>query len=96
VAKHDHRQPLATATGGCHLRLNMTTSGPHFIQTFSPNYSFIGDEAFGLSEHMLRPYSGKYLDVAKKYLTIDYVALDVVLRVHMAYSPISGGYCTVL
>lgn len=31
------------------------------------NYSFIGDDAFGgLSEHMLRPYSGKHLDVAKK------------------------------
>lgn len=24
-------------------------------------YTFIGDEAFGLSEHMLRPYSGKQL-----------------------------------
>jgi hypothetical protein len=66
VAKHDHWQPLATATSGCHLWLNTTTSGPHFIQTFSPNCSFIGDEEFGLSEHMLRPYSGKHLDVAKK------------------------------
>ena len=30
------------------------------------NFSFIGDEAFGLSEHMLRPYSGKHLDFEKK------------------------------
>jgi hypothetical protein len=44
----------------------MRYSGPHFIQTFSPNYSFIGDEAFGPSQHMLRPYSGKHLDVAKQ------------------------------
>jgi hypothetical protein len=30
------------------------------------NYSFVGDEAFGLSEHMLRPYSGKHLDFGKR------------------------------
>lgn len=30
------------------------------------NYCFIGDEAFGLSKHMLRPYSGKQLDYAKR------------------------------
>lgn len=36
-----------------------TTSGPL-------NFSFVGDEAFGLSEHMLRPYSGKHLDFGKR------------------------------
>ncbi|KAJ8933270.1 hypothetical protein NQ314_014098 [Rhamnusium bicolor] len=30
------------------------------------NYSFVGDEAFGLSENMLRPYSGKHLDFGKR------------------------------
>jgi hypothetical protein len=54
------------ATSHRHLWLNTPTSGPYFIRTFSPNYSFIGDEAFGVSEHMLRPYFGKHLDVAKK------------------------------
>jgi hypothetical protein len=36
VAEHDDWQPLATATGGRHLWLNTTTSGRHFIVTFSP------------------------------------------------------------
>lgn len=30
------------------------------------NYSFVGDEAFGLSEHMLRPYAGRHLSLDKK------------------------------
>ncbi|XP_022835118.1 protein ALP1-like isoform X1 [Spodoptera litura] len=30
------------------------------------NYCFVGDEAFGLAEHMLRPYSGKHLNIEKR------------------------------
>lgn len=29
-------------------------------------YVFIGDEAFGLSTHLLRPYSGNHLSIKKK------------------------------
>lgn len=29
-------------------------------------YAFVGDEAFGLSKHMLRPYSGKHLEMKKR------------------------------
>lgn len=29
-------------------------------------YAFVGDEAFGLSTNMLRPYAGKYLPVNKR------------------------------
>lgn len=35
-------------------------------------YVFIGDEAFGLNEHMLRPYSGRQISEKNLCSTIDF------------------------
>lgn len=49
-----------------HQTLHIPPPKPISSTSNSINYSFVGDEAFGLSEHMLRPFSGKHLNFEKK------------------------------
>jgi len=58
-------------------KLNIPESCPITNTNTTVNYVFVGDEAFGLSEHVLRPYGGRNLCKKKNaYLTI-------VCRVHV-------------
>ena len=48
-------------------RKTLNIPSPRQVGNRQPlNYTFVGDEAFGLSENMMRPYAGKYLDLDKK------------------------------
>lgn len=53
-------------------------------------FVLLGDEGFGLSTNLLRPYSGKCLDVKNECLTTGYVEHAGTLNVHSVYSRISG------
>lgn len=46
--------------------LNLPNDRPVSINGDPLPYTFVGDEAFGLSKHMLRPYGGKNLSQKKK------------------------------
>lgn len=47
--------------------LNIPKNEP-LPNTTGPNmpYVFVGDEAFGFSQHVMRPYKGKFLTKTKK------------------------------
>ncbi|XP_060806409.1 uncharacterized protein LOC132903097 [Amyelois transitella] len=48
-------------------RKTLNIPSPRQVGNRQPlNYTFVGDEALGLSENMMRPYAGKYLDLDKK------------------------------
>jgi len=47
--------------------LNIPEACPIQNTNIIANYVFVGDEAFGLSKHMLRPYGGRNL-TSKKHI----------------------------
>lgn len=58
---------------------NNTTCLPHVT---------VGDEAFGIMKHIMRPYSGKHLttDIQEKDLQLQIVKSTSVYRMHVRYT----------
>lgn len=77
-------------------KLNVPEKFPISISRQEPMpFVLVGDEAFGLSEHIMRPYAGRNLSTQKKYLIIDYLELDVSLSALLEYLLTSGEFSIV-
>lgn len=55
-------------------------------------YLFVGDEAFGLSKNVLRPYRGRNYQKKKEYSIIDYHVHGGMSNVLSAYYQTNGGF----
>lgn len=53
-------------------------------------FVIVGDEAFGLSQNVMRPYGGRHLSTKKKFLIIECQGHDVLSNVLLGFSQISG------
>lgn len=64
--------------------------------TEGPNmpYTLVGDEAFPLSNKVMRPYSGKVLAEKKGFSTTVCLGPADMLKVPSAYSQINGKFST--
>jgi hypothetical protein len=62
-------------------------------ETLEPEvpYVFVGDEAFGLSQHMMRPYAGKSLTLNKRVFNYRPCRARRFLSALLVYSLINGG-----
>jgi len=62
----------------------------------TPRRFIVGDEAFALSQHVLRPYPSRNLDVARRiYIITDQLGQEEWWNVHLAYCVINGEIFTV-
>lgn len=48
-------------------------------------FVIVGDEAFGQTDKIMRPFGGSNLTTKKKYLIIGFLVHDAILNVHSAY-----------
>ena len=66
---------------------------PALIQEGSyvkPPFVPVGNQAFSLTDKVLRPYKGHFLSDTKKYSTINCVGHGDVLSAHSAFSATNG------
>jgi hypothetical protein len=77
------------------LHIPAPTHATRTVDTITP-FMFVGDEAFVLSENVLRPYGGKNLSEQKKIFNYRLSRARRTLNAVSVYSPINGESFTAL